>query len=133
MNQKSRTLVFLLSIIVGLINKFIVSFDNSNFFSLFMNCYFNDLVGCCGYCAYCDMSSVLFISRELNPLCIIVITICSGFFWEYVTPLFRHDTVSDPMDIVAYSFGALVYLIIRCVAKRSQVSDRRDSEMNSNC
>lgn len=133
MNQKKRTLIFAGAIVIGSINKFLLSFDNSNLFSQFMNCYFNDVVGCCGYCAYCDISTVFFINKELKPLYIVVIAICSGVFWEYITPLFRHDTVSDPIDIVAYSFGALMYVILRfVVTKKSKIVEDSSEERIAN-
>lgn len=35
-----------------------------------------------------------------------------GLFWEYVTPLYRPDSVSDPWDVAAYLLGGLLCLTI---------------------
>ena len=35
-----------------------------------------------------------------------------GIFWEYITPLFRHNTTTDPCDILAYMIGGFLYWII---------------------
>jgi len=32
-----------------------------------------------------------------------------GFFWEYVTPLYKTNSVKDPWDLVAYTLGGLSY------------------------
>lgn len=32
-----------------------------------------------------------------------------GLFWEYLTPLFRKNTVSDIFDVLAYMVGGLIY------------------------
>ena len=43
-----------------------------------------------------------------------------GTIWEYVTPLFRKNTVSDIGDIVAYMIGGIVYwLINKILIKRN--------------
>ena len=36
----------------------------------------------------------------------------AGLFWEYVTPLFRENTVSDIWDVVAYMMGGFLYWIL---------------------
>ena len=41
---------------------------------------------------------------------------CCGVFWEYVTPLFRVETVSDPFDILTYIVGGILYwLLSMCI------------------
>lgn len=35
-----------------------------------------------------------------------------GLFWEYVTPLYRPDSVSDPWDVATYLLGGLLCLTI---------------------
>jgi len=36
----------------------------------------------------------------------------AGLFWEYGAPLLRSDTVSDPIDILAYMLGGYIYWFI---------------------
>ncbi|WP_210469302.1 hypothetical protein [Sporosarcina sp. 6E9] len=43
---------------------------------------------------------------------ILVFTLLCGMFWEYVTPVYLHYSVSDPFDVAAYMFGGLCYWII---------------------
>ena len=44
----------------------------------------------------------------------------AGFFWEYVTPLFRQNTVSDAMDLVCYAIGGSLYWLILKVARKDR-------------
>ena len=43
---------------------------------------------------------------------ILIFTFLCGMFWEYVTPLYIHYSVSDPIDVVAYMFGGFCYWIM---------------------
>ena len=50
---------------------------------------------------------------------ILVFTFCCGVFWEYVTPLYLHYSISDPYDVVMYMFGGFCYwIMIRMRLKR---------------
>lgn len=78
----------------------------------FMSCYFNDAIGGITFIAYCNLI-FSFSNRETFKLWIIeTILLSSGLFWEYVTPVFRTDTVTDMWDIVAYLMGGFIYWII---------------------
>ena len=113
MNRRAKLIVFLTAISIALANKYIINVDNKSLLSTFMRCYFNDIVGACGYCAYCDYSSELFTNKSLSAFVLFLITILSGIVWEYITPLFREDTVSDICDILAYAIGSAIYILIR--------------------
>ncbi|MBP3330820.1 MAG: hypothetical protein J6L89_08315 [Clostridia bacterium] len=41
-----------------------------------------------------------------------------GFFWEYITPLFRKETVSDMWDIAAYMLGGVIYWAVNKVYEK---------------
>ncbi|MBN1633489.1 MAG: hypothetical protein JW917_04915 [Ignavibacteria bacterium] len=41
-----------------------------------------------------------------------IFLLAAGLFWEYVTPLYNADAVSDVKDIPAYLTGGVVYYII---------------------
>ena len=43
---------------------------------------------------------------------ILVFTFLCGVFWEYITPLYLHYSISDPFDVVAYMFGGFCYWIV---------------------
>lgn len=77
--------------------------------------YFNDALGMSILIAYSNSLITLCCQRSLL-ICgfcrIIIFTILVGLFWEYLTPLYRADSASDPFDILAYLIGAIVYYLI---------------------
>lgn len=43
---------------------------------------------------------------------IALLTLASGLFWEYITPLYLSKSVSDPLDVIAYMVGGVLYWIL---------------------
>ena len=41
-----------------------------------------------------------------------LITLSSGLFWEYITPIYLSKSVSDPLDVIAYIAGGVLYWIL---------------------
>jgi hypothetical protein len=36
----------------------------------------------------------------------------SSFVWEFIAPIFKPNSISDPIDILFYFIGTMVYWII---------------------
>jgi len=51
---------------------------------------------------------------------VVTLIIPAGIFWEYATPLYRPQSTSDPLDLLAYAIGALLFLICRQVLTPDQ-------------
>lgn len=43
---------------------------------------------------------------------VMVITLVAGCGWEWMTPFYRADSVTDPWDLLAYLSGACIALIL---------------------
>lgn len=74
-----------------------------------LRCHFNDYL--CGmlFVAY---SNIVLLTRgyRIERLHhIILFCFIAGLFWEFVTPLFRSDSVGDWIDVVCYILGGLSY------------------------
>ena len=78
----------------------------------FMSCYFNDTVGGITFMAYCNIVFSFYHRKMLKLWQIELLMCCCGFFWEYLTPIFRENTVSDVYDIFAYMMGGMIYWAI---------------------
>lgn len=76
-----------------------------------MSCYFNDTIGGITFMAYCGLIFEHYYRRMLELWQILLLMACCGFFWEYITPLYR-NTISDPWDILAYVCGGFIYWLI---------------------
>jgi hypothetical protein len=81
----------------------------------FFHSYFNDVLAGITFITY---SNMLFFLVGKPQHCfqrlhtILSLIIAAGWFWEYVTPLYRKDSVSDPIDILAYAIGAACYWLL---------------------
>lgn len=111
MTNRVKAIIYALGLSsICIINKFkIVTADNEHI-KYFLNCYLNDILGAIVFLLY--LSIVLsFLKKKFTFKLIYVesIILTCGILWEYVTPFYRKDTVSDPIDLFAYIFGGLLF------------------------
>lgn len=90
--------------------------------SLFFKNHFNDLLGGVLIVAFSN-GIILWSNRQdlyMNKLIMILtFTFIVGMYWEYVAPLYNKSSVSDPLDVVAYISGGVLYWgIMRMRASR---------------
>ena len=74
--------------------------------------YLNDALGMAILLAYSNLVIISCDNRRLLILSfsrIFTFAFLVGLFWEYITPLYRSNSVSDPFDLLAYLSGASVY------------------------
>ena len=93
---------------------------------LFFAGYFNDLLAGTLILAIVNL---LLVPARLPPLdrplpATAFILLC-GCFWEFVTPLYRPESVCDPLDLLAYLAGAWVYLGLCALWRRCAGRGRR--------
>lgn len=115
-----QIVVFLIGIALCLLNKQYGYLITEKHLHWFMSCYFNDIIGAVSFSSYCD-AVFSFFGKSLNKLfkLEIILFVC-GLFWEYITPIFRSDTVGDFFDISAYLLGGLIYWKIKkCIRKEN--------------
>lgn len=76
----------------------------------FLNCYLNDILGTIVF-LLCFSEILYAIKKDitLRLIHIELIVLFCGVFWEYITPIYRQDTISDMWDIIAYLFGGLCF------------------------
>ena len=112
--------LIIVTIILYILNqRYKASIKNEQLY-LFMNCYFNDLIGGITFIAYCNFVGKFF-RREISRLPhILALLFFCGLFWEYITPLFRRNIVADVFDILAYMVGGIIYWGISRLYKRKR-------------
>ena len=109
MERKRNFYIIGITVILYVINQYIKTRIPVEFIRWFLSCYFNDFIGGITFAAYCNMIFG-FYNKRLDKLWQIQILIfISGLFWEYITPMYRENTVSDLWDIVAYMCGGFLY------------------------
>lgn len=112
MEKKYNIVIFVVSITLCLINRKIQGIITLYPLHFFLTCYFNDVVGAIGFVAYCNVLLNIFNKSIKKALHIELLMLLCGLFWEYITPLFRNDTTSDILDIVAYMCGGIIYWFV---------------------
>lgn len=109
--RKNFILIFV-TIVLYIINQCIKNMIPIEGIRWFMTCYFNDTIGGITFMAYCGLVFEHYHRRMTKLWKIILLMASCGFFWEYITPLFRTNTISDPWDILAYVCGGIIYWLI---------------------
>lgn len=109
--KKKNLLIIIITLALYLINQFVKTRVPIDIMRWFLSCYFNDTIGGITFMAYCGMVLEIFHRKMMNLWQILLLMASCGFFWEYVTPLYR-NTVSDPWDILAYVCGGFIYWLI---------------------
>ena len=83
----------------------------------FRACYLNDCLAGLGF--YPAVRMAVLLCRVKLPKYttgapfIIGLTLLAGLFWEYVTPLYREESTSDPRDLACYVGGAICMCLLR--------------------
>lgn len=112
MRKKADLLLILITLSLYIINQLTKADIVSPFIRWFMCCYFNDFIGGITFTSYVD---IILLSKNLTLDTlwkIELLMLGCGLFWEFITPLFRKNTVCDIWDIVAYLLGGLAYYYI---------------------
>lgn len=111
MNNRSRATLYAIGLsTICLLNKNKLFKTENKVINLFCNGYLNDILGTTIFLLY--LSIVLSFLKKTFTFKfahIVYITLFCGILWEYFTPLYRYDTVSDPIDIPAYMVGGIFF------------------------
>lgn len=106
--------IFLIAIVVilYLINNLFIKKHSSGLANLFFSGYFNDLLCPIAFLSYIN---ILLLTRNIEitkPKTVILICLVSSIIWELLTPLIKKNSVGDPIDVLCYVLGGLVYCYI---------------------
>lgn len=99
-------------------DRFLIGFVNKmspgSFSSYIMRCHVIDAIGGCAFLAYANLLLDLVKpeARFKKMRSVLVLILFCGLFWECVAPLFVPGSIGDPIDVVAYIFGALIYFAL---------------------
>lgn len=112
MSKKNNIIIIGVTVALYSVNQIIKTEIPIEVIRWFMCCYFNDTIGGITFIAYCNIVFG-FYNRELIKLWQIeLLLFFAGLFWEYVTPIFRTNTISDIWDVLAYMIGGFAYWLL---------------------
>lgn len=108
---KADIFIISVSVFLYLLNRLILKDITEGLIHWFLVCYWNDITGAIAVSAYVDSIIFHYSRKEIRIWGLIVILLACGIFWEFITPLFRKNSVCDFWDIVAYMTGGVIYYL----------------------
>lgn len=112
MLRKNNFIIIGITILLYIINQILKNKIPIESIRWFMDCYFNDTIGGITFVAYCNIVFSFYNRKMIKLWQIEYLLFFAGLFWEYVTPIFRKNTVSDIWDVAAYMMGGFLYWLI---------------------
>lgn len=111
MTNRIKAIIFAIGLsTICIINKVKIIIVENEYIKCFLNSYLNDILGTIVFMLYLSIVlSFLNIKFTIKLIHIESTVLISGLLWEYLTPLYRSDTVSDPFDLLAYIGGGLLF------------------------
>lgn len=105
-------LIFIICVLLYMMNTLTFSKINNFILHYFFTGYFNDLIAPLLLFSYINLL-LSFIDKNVYSLkYLIIIIISCSFFWEYLVLFFKPTGISDPVDVLFYIMGTLIYWII---------------------
>ena len=105
-------LIFLICILLYLLNILILSSINYYELNVFFTGYFNDLLAPLLLFSYINLILSLNNKNVYSIKYLIIIIILCSFIWEYLIPFFKPTSVTDPIDVICYLTGTIIYWMI---------------------
>jgi hypothetical protein len=104
--------IFITCIVLYGFNTIILSSINNYNLHYFFSSYFNDLLAPLLLFSYINLILSLIDKKMYSLKYLILIIILSSLVWEFIAPIFKPTSISDPIDILFYFIGTLIYWII---------------------
>ena len=117
-NFHNISIITVIAVLYFLNQRYKTAIDNE-YLRFFMTGYFNDIIGCIALASYINLVFSIFSYKDYKIWYIMGIIFVAGLFWEFITPLFRKDTVTDMFDLLAYLIGGSIYCSILKFYKKS--------------
>ena len=105
-------LIFLICVLLYLLNTLILSNINNYELNIFFTGYFNDLLAPLLLFSYINLILSLNNKNVYSLQYLIIIIILCSFVWEYIILFFKPTSVSDPIDVIFYLTGTIIYWMI---------------------
>lgn len=119
--------ILLLAAILFYANEYLItpaisSFAGETIWHYLITSHANDLLGGIAFMAYTNLLiSLVRPEVRFKKLAVIAVYIfLCGLFWEGVAPLFIANSVGDPLDILSYLIGAVLYWACLSVVKTTR-------------
>lgn len=111
-NRFENFFIFIISVVLHVLNVFIFSNINNSTLNYFFSCYFDDLLAPLLLFSYINILLSFYNKKIYSLKYLIIFILLVSIVWEYLIGFIKPNSVSDPIDILAYVLGTLIYWII---------------------
>ena len=103
------------------INNLFLKEHSGGLLRVFFLGYFNDLICPLFFFSYANMLLIT-VGKEIARLWVIcLVSLCTSCVWEFVAPLMKPSSTTDPLDIFCYITGGVVYwAILRYIKNKTE-------------
>ena len=103
------------------INNLFLKEHSGGLLRVFFIGYFNDLICPLFFFSYANMLLIT-VGKEIARLWVIcLVSLCTSWVWEFVAPLMKPSSTTDPLDIFCYITGGVVYwAILRYIKNKTE-------------
>ncbi len=114
--RKRNIIILIITLCIYSFNRFYLkSVIDVPVLSLILKNHFNDFLAGTAFLAYLNFILSHYKRGEYQVYsfrgAVFVAFLC-GVFWEFITPLYKGDSTSDLLDILAYILGSLSYIVM---------------------
>jgi hypothetical protein len=83
-----------------------------NFLRYIFVCYFNDALAAILILAFSNLLLIKIHKSIFEFKYIFLFITACGCVWEFITPLYKRNSITDYYDFIAYYVGAIIYFIL---------------------
>ena len=109
----------LAALFIYLCNRFFLRDITHGWIGYICRCHLNDFL--CPFIVMPCIETILRVAgfRWQKVWNIVLMALLCGLIWEYVIPIFKRSSVSDPIDLLCYLAGAILYAWVIFFSRRS--------------
>ena len=104
--------IFIISVLLYLLNRFIILNINNSTIHYFFSGYFDDLLAPLLLFSYINILLSFYNKKIYSLKYLIIFILLVSIVWEYLIVFIKPTSLSDPIDVIFYILGTLIYWII---------------------
>ena len=111
-NRFENFLIFMISVTLYILNRFIILNINNSTVHYFFSSYFDDILAPLLLFSYINLLLSFYNKKMYSLKYLIIFIILVSIVWEYLIVFIKPTSVSDPIDVIFYVLGTIIYWII---------------------
>lgn len=111
-NRLENFSIFIICVLLHVLNVFILSNISNYELNYFFSCYFDDLLAPLLLFSYINILLSIYNKKMYSLKYLIIFILLVSLVWEYLIIFIKPTSVTDPLDVLFYVLGTLIYWMI---------------------